>query len=57
MKTVTIREAADRREPRSTRTTARTTTHASTLPRSQPDWVFPGMTRAQMRDLVIEQIG
>ncbi|PIB93022.1 hypothetical protein [Caulobacter sp. FWC2] len=24
---------------------------------AQPDWVWPGLTRAQLRDIVIDQIG
>lgn len=54
MKTIVNREAATRRElrtPKSPRAAM-----APTFAKS-PEQVYPGFTRAQLRDLVIEQIG
>lgn len=54
MKTIVTREAAARRTARTSNTP-----HAVTAPNTPkaPDQVWPGFTRAQLRDLVIEQIG
>lgn len=46
------REAADRRPPHTPVAPVR----APSVP-AQTDWVWPGMTRAELRELVIEQIG
>lgn len=53
MKTTVIRETAKRapRKTASIRTTVAPTRAA------QSDWVWPGLTRAQLRDIVIDQIG
>jgi hypothetical protein len=54
MKTTVTREAAIRREPRNA-----TPSHAktsSTRPAAS-DWVWPGLTRAELRAIVIDQIG
>jgi hypothetical protein len=52
MKTTVTREAAAKRAPRMMSTTKTSPTRSA-----QPDWVWPGLTRAQLRDIVIEQIG
>lgn len=54
MKTTVIRETAAQRAPRKT-----ATLHTITPPTraAQSDWVWPGLTRAQLRDIVIDQIG
>ncbi|WP_454715232.1 hypothetical protein [Caulobacter segnis] len=53
MKTTVTREAA-KRAPRKT-TSIRTNTAPTRA--AQSDWVWPGLTRAQLRDIVIDQIG
>lgn len=53
MKTTVTREAA-KRAPRMN-ATIRTNTPPTRS--AQSDWVWPGLTRAQLRDIVIEQIG
>ncbi len=53
MKTTVTRKAATKSAPHMP-STFRTTTPARS---AQPDWVWPGLTRAQLRDIVIEQIG
>ena len=54
MKLISHREAAVRREPR-TQTNLRAV-HSAARP-SQPEWAWPGMTRAELRAEVIDQIG
>ncbi|WP_297511748.1 hypothetical protein [uncultured Caulobacter sp.] len=54
MKTVTHREAAVRPEPR-TQTPRRVA--LSAVRPAQTDWAWPGMTRAELRAEVIDQIG
>ncbi len=54
MKTVSIREAAARRMAR-TPTPPRPT--ASPVRPAQTEWAWPGMTRAELRAEIIEQIG
>ncbi|USQ95005.1 hypothetical protein [Caulobacter sp. RL271] len=54
MKTTVTREAAIRSEPRKS-----SPSHAkpsSTRPAAS-DWVWPGLTRAELRAIVIDQIG
>jgi len=53
MQTTKTREAADRRTPHSPAPRAQTAHRAPV----QTDWAWPGMTRAQLRELVIDQIG
>lgn len=53
MKTTVTRAAAAKRAPRMISTTTKTSSARS----AQPDWVWPGLTRAQLRDIVIDQIG
>lgn len=52
MKTTVTREAATRRDPRFT-----APTRAKTSKPAQTEWAWPGLTRAQLRDHVIEMIG
>jgi len=54
MNIVTYREAAVRREPRMQ--TPRRAAAATTRP-ARSEWAWPGMTRAELRDEVIDQIG
>ena len=54
MKTTVTREAAHRRQPRMQSSTRPATPPA---PRAQSDWAWPGFTRAELRDHIIEQIG
>lgn len=54
MKTTVTREAAAKRAPRMNSSFA---TKSSPVRPAQSDWVWPGLTRAQLRDIVIEQIG
>jgi hypothetical protein len=54
MKTTITREAAVRRKPRTASPSRAPITPA---PRTPSDWVWPGLTRAQLRDIVIDQIG
>lgn len=54
MKTNVTREAAHRRAPRNASPTQTTT--SSTRPAAS-DWVWPGLTRADLRAIVIDQIG
>jgi hypothetical protein len=54
MKTTVTREAVAKRTPRKT-TSIRTNTAPTRA--AQSDWVWPGLTRAQLRDIVIDQIG
>jgi hypothetical protein len=54
MKTIVNRETATRREPRMSPTPRVVTMPASSR---HLDQVWPGFTRAQLRDLVIDQIG
>lgn len=56
MKTNVIREAV-RHEPR-TQSPIRTRSPARATPRAAPsEWAWPGITRAELREMVIEQIG
>ncbi len=54
MKIVSIREAAARREPRTP-----TPQRAAVSPArpAQSEWAWPGMTRADLRAEIIDQIG
>lgn len=52
MKTTVTRDAAAKRAPRMI-----STTKTSPVRPTQSDWVWPGLTRAQLRDIVIDQIG
>jgi len=54
MKTTVTREAAVRREPR--KSSPDQTKISSTRPAAS-DWVWPGLTRAELRAIVIDQIG
>ncbi len=55
MKTTVTREAAVRRhEPRAL---SPSRNPVPPTPRAASDWVWPGLTRAQLRDIVIDQIG
>lgn len=54
MKIVSIREAAVRREPR-TQTQQRVA--LSSARPAQSEWAWPGMTRAELRADIIDQIG
>lgn len=54
MKTVSYREAAVRREPR-TQTPRRAA--PSPVRPAQTEWAWPGMTRADLRAEIIDQIG
>jgi hypothetical protein len=54
MKTTITREAAIRRTPRKSSPTQAKT--PSTRPAAS-DWVWPGLTRADLRAIVIDQIG
>jgi len=53
MQTTKIRGAADRRTPHTPASLAQTVRRAPV----QTEWAWPGMTRAQLRELVIDQIG
>ena len=54
MKIVTHREAAVRREPR---TQAPQRAALSLVRPAQTEWAWPGMTRADLRAEIIDQIG
>lgn len=54
MKTTATREAAVQREPRKSSPVHAKT--SSTRPAAS-DWVWPGLTRAELRAIVIDQIG
>ena len=54
MNTVTHREAAVRRQPR-TQTPPRIA--AAPVRPAQSEWAWPGMTRADLRAEIIDQIG
>lgn len=54
MNIVTYREAAVRREPRMQ--TPQRSAVATTRP-ARSEWAWPGMTRAELRAEVIDQIG
>lgn len=54
MKIVSIREAAVRREPR-TQTSPRIA--AAPVRPAKTEWAWPGMTRADLRAEIIDQIG
>jgi uncharacterized protein YcbK (DUF882 family) len=54
MKTTATREAAARRQPR---TPAQRAAHKPAHKTAQADWAWPGVTRAQLRDHIIEMIG
>lgn len=56
MKTIVTREAAAKRAPRTTSSFHTATPPARPL-QSQADWAWPGLTRAELREHVIEQIG
>jgi hypothetical protein len=53
MKTNVTRKAATKSAPHMPSTFRTATPVRST----QADWVWPGLTRAQLRDIVIDQIG
>lgn len=53
MHTTKAREAAERRS----QTQPAPRNHTPRRAPVQTDWVWPGMTRAQLREMVIEQIG
>lgn len=52
MKTTTTRAAAPRREPRTL-----APTRANAPKPVQTEWAWPGLTRAQLREHVIDMIG
>lgn len=52
MKTIMTREAAPKRAPRMPNLAHKTPTH-----RQVQTEVWPGLTRAQLREIVIDQIG
>lgn len=54
MKTTVTRETHAKRAPRMI---SSSTTKTSPARSAQSDWVWPGLTRAQLRDIVIDQIG
>lgn len=59
MKSVSSRVAAVRQEPRTQRPlrAQQPLRAVSPAPAALTEWAWPGLTRAELRELVIEQIG
>jgi hypothetical protein len=57
MKTNVTRAAALHRAPRISSPTQSASRTASPTARPAADWAWPGLTRAELREMVIEQIG
>lgn len=55
MKTTATREAAARRQARTP--APQRAAHKPAHKTAQADWAWPGVTRAQLRDHIIEMIG